>query len=312
MALVGRPSRTEEAISESVARDQASTTKTPRHEEGLGVLVSWWYHPLMSMTEESHQQDDKAATRGVPSLVWREGQDRRLAMLHRWGALEEGAHILVDGCGVGMYVRALAGFTLRVWGLDIEPDRVAEAQAAVPAAPAAAAAALQVAAGERLPYADGRFDAVLSHEVIEHVSDDRQVLAEALRVLRPGGRLLLFCPNRLYPFETHGHYWRGRYHFGNTPLINWLPSRWRDRLAPHVRAYTRRDLRRLLAGLPGTIIHHTQIYPGFDNIVTRRPLLGRWLRRITYALERTPLRAFGLSHFVVVVREEQAGTQVDG
>ncbi|HUT15691.1 MAG TPA: class I SAM-dependent methyltransferase, partial [Anaerolineae bacterium] len=135
------------------------------------------------MTEESHLQGDKAATRGVPSLVWREGQDRRLAMIHRWGACyEEGARILVDGCGVGMYVRALAGFTPRVWGLDIEPERVAEAQAAAPIA------ALQVAAGERLPYADGRFDAVLSHEVIEHVSDDRQALAEALRVLRPGGR----------------------------------------------------------------------------------------------------------------------------
>jgi len=252
----------------------------------------------MSMTEESHQQGDKAATRGVPSLVWREGQDRRLAMIQRWGALEEGERVLVDGCGVGMYARALAGFTPRVWGLDIEPERVAEAQVAAPAA------ALQVAAGERLPYANGRFDAVLSHEVIEHVGDDRQALAEALRVLRPGGRLLLFCPNRLYPFETHGHYWRGHYHFGNTPLINWLPSRWRNRLAPHVRAYTRRDLRRQLAGLPATVIHHTQIYPGFDNIVARRPLLGRWLRRVTYGLERTPLRAFGLSHFMVVVRAE--------
>jgi hypothetical protein len=71
-----------------------------------------------------------------------------------------------------------------------------------------------------------------------------------------------------------------------------------------VRAYTRRDLRRLLAGLPGSIVHHTQIYPGFDNVVAGRPRLGRWLRRITYALERTPLRGFGLSHFLVVVRTQ--------
>jgi len=247
--------------------------------------------------QEGYLEGDKAATRGVPSLVWREGQERRLAMMQRWASLQS-AHILVDGCGVGMYVRTLGECTPHIAGMDIEPERVAEAQAAV------RHAMLQVAVGERLPYADGRFDAVLSHEVIEHVGDDRQVLAEALRVLRPGGRLLLFCPNRLYPFETHGHYWRRRYHFGNTPLINWLPDRWRNRLAPHVRAYTRRDLRRLLVGLPAAIVHHTQIYPGFDNVVARQPALGRWLRRFTYALERTPLRTFGLSHFLVL---EKAG-----
>lgn len=242
--------------------------------------------------------DDKghiAAVRGVPSLVWREGQERRLAMVRRWAALD-GTDILVDGCGVGMYVHALRGFSSHIYGMDIEPERVLEAQSIVPDA------ALQVAVGERLPYADSRFDAVLSHEVIEHVDDDRQVMIEALRVLRPGGRLLLFCPNRLYPFETHGHYWRGRYRFGNTPFINWLPSRWRNRLAPHVRAYTRRDVQELLAGLPARVVCHTQIYPGFDNVVARRPALGRWLRGFSYALERTPLRSFGLSHFLVVER----------
>ena len=243
--------------------------------------------------DEAHLDKDIAATRGVPSLVWRAGQERRLGMMRCWASLDD-ARVLVDGCGVGMYVRALRDFTLHVYGLDIEPERVAEAQVAVPDA------ALQVAAGERLPYADGSLDVVLSHEVIEHVDDDQQALVEALRVLRPGGRLLLFCPNRLYPFETHGHYWRGSYHFGNTPLINWLPNRWRNRLAPHVRAYTRQDLKRLLAGLPARFVHYTRIYPGFDNIVARRPVLGCWLRRITYALERTPLRAFALSHFLVV------------
>ena len=240
-----------------------------------------------------HFEKDIAAVRGLPSLVWRAGQERRLKMMQRWAQLT-GARILVDGCGVGMYVRALCDFTSHACGLDIEPARVAEAQAAVPDA------AFQVADCETLPYADDSFDVVLSHEVIEHVADDRQALAEALRVLRPGGRLLLFCPNRFYPFETHGHYWRGRYHFGNTPLINWLPNSLRNRLAPHVRAYTTRDLRRLLDGLPARIVHHTQIYPGFDNIVARWPRLGRWLRTFTYTLERTPLRVFGLSHFLVV------------
>ena len=252
----------------------------------------------MNAQEPATPEQDIAARRGVPSLVWRAGQERRLGMMRSWAELD-GARILVDGCGVGMYVRALSGFSPHVHGLDIEPERVAEARQEVPDAH------LLVAVGERLPYGDGLLDIVFSHEVIEHVQDDRQMLVEALRVLRPGGRLLLFCPNRLYPFETHGCYWRGRYRFGNIPLINWLPNCWRNRLAPHVRAYTRGGLRELLDGLPARIVYQTQIYPGFDNIVARRPGLGRWLQRVTYAMEGTPLRVFGLSHFMVV--EKAAG-----
>jgi SAM-dependent methyltransferase len=157
--------------------------------------------------------------------------------------------------------------------------------------------------GERLPFATVSFDVVFSHEVLEHVDDDRACVAEMVRVTRPGGRIVVFVPNRLYPFETHGVFWRGRYRFGNAPLVNWLPTPLRDRLAPHVRAYTSRSLRRLFDGLPARIVHHTQIFPGYDNVVARRPILGQALRAFTYALERTPLRAFGLSHLLVAEKE---------
>ncbi|MCC7352933.1 MAG: class I SAM-dependent methyltransferase [Anaerolineae bacterium] len=214
-------------------------------------------------------------------------------MICRWGR-PDGARVLVDGCGVGMYVRALRAYTPHLHALDIEAERVTEAATIVPDV------CFAVAAAEALPYTDGSFDLVLSHEVIEHVADDRQVVREMVRVLRPGGRAVIFCPNRLYPFETHGHYWQGRYHFGNTPLINWLPDRFRRYLAPHVRAYTGRGLRNLLRGLPVRVVTHTQVYPGYDNVVARHPRLGRALRAVTYAAERTPLRAFGLSHFLVL------------
>lgn len=236
---------------------------------------------------------DQAALRGVPSLVWRAGQERRLALIRQWAAVE-GAQVLVDGCGIGMYVRGLQQAGAQVAGLDIEFDHVAEAAVHAPAA------ALCQGAGERLPFPDGSFDLVLSHEVIEHVADDRAYAAEMVRVLR--GRAVIFCPNRLYPYETHGHYWRGQYHFGNSPLINYLPDPLRHRLAPHVRAYTRSDLLGLFQGLPVRVLLHTAIYPGYDNIVYRRPELGRFLRRLTYGLEQTPLRWFGLSHLLVVER----------
>jgi hypothetical protein len=58
-------------------------------------------------------------------------------------------------------------------------------------------------------------------------------------------------------------------------------------------------LRRLLAPLPVKIITHTQIFPGYDNILARRPAFGQWLQRATYAIEQTPLRLLGLSHLLV-------------
>ncbi len=182
---------------------------------------------------------ERAALRGNPSFVWRAGQNRRLDMILQWGmrSRQEGlwatngvgapqgviagpglGRVLVDGCGVGMYVKALLPFAQEVAGIDIEWEHLEIAAGNVPEAQ------LDLAACEALPYPQDSFDLVLSHEVLEHVNDDRQAVAEMVRVLRPGGRAVIFVPNRLYPFETHGHYWRGEYHFGNTPLINYLPD----------------------------------------------------------------------------------------
>ena len=241
---------------------------------------------------------DKAITLGHPSYVWGYGQERRLDLIRRHVSLEEGS-ILDVGCGVGMYVQAFRRSSLQVYGVDIDGEKLAEASSQLPN--------LGQAVAEALPYLDTTFDVVLSHEVIEHVTDDRRAVAEAVRVLqspRPhegisGGRLVIFAPNRLYPFETHGVYWRGNYRAGNIPLVNYLPDLWRSRLCPHVRAYTAQGLRQLLAGLPVQIVTHAQIYPGYDKIVRRRPGLGRWFRTATYLLESTPLQRFGLSHFLV-------------
>jgi SAM-dependent methyltransferase len=190
-----------------------------------------------------------------------------------------------------MYVRAFRTFTNHAFGVEIDLERAVEAGHHLPN--------IALAPGECLPFPDGSFDAVLLNEVIEHMADDRQAIAEAVRVLRPGGRVVVFAPNRLYPFETHGVYWRGQYHFGNIPLVGYLPDGVRHRFAPHVRAYTVVGLRRLFNDLPVTVVVHTQVYPGYDNLVGRHPAFGRALRRVTYLAEGTPLRAFGLSHFLV-------------
>lgn len=246
----------------------------------------------------------RAALRGEPSYVWRAGQERRLEMIRRGADGRDSGVVLDNGCGVGQYLGRLNESARLAIGLEYEREHARTARGLD----------LNVvqAVSENLPYADSSLDLILSHEVLEHVADDRRALEEMTRVLRmpdhPGdlnpGRLILFVPNRGYPFETHGVSWRGRYYFGNIPLVNYLPRRLRDRLAPHVRAYTRRDLEHLLAGLPLRVVQRTIIFGAYDNIIARWPRIGRWLRMVLQALEKTPLKVFGLSHLWVLERKK--------
>ena len=234
----------------------------------------------------------KAALRGEPSYVWRDGQRRRLEMILESSGDNLGGCALVDGCGVGMYLHHMRDHFEAVIGLDIEFARLRKAKTLEEK--------IITGAGEWLPFPENSFDLILSHEVLEHVQDDQAAIREIFRTLTPGGRLVLFCPNRGYPFETHGFYWGGKYHFGNIPLINYLPRFWRDKFAPHVNVYTRRDLARLFEGLPVRFIKQMTIFGAYDNIIAQKPHLGKFIRAILQRLERTPFSRLGLSHFWVV------------
>lgn len=235
---------------------------------------------------------EKAALRGEPSYVWRAGQARRLEMIQRAAGARLQGRVLENGCGVGMYVEKLAQAGGAVFGLEYDFERAREAARRSPG--------IVNAAGEALPYPDSTFDLILSHEVLEHVADDRLAVREMIRVLKPGGRAVIFVPNIGYPFETHGIYWRGRYRFGNIPLVNYLPRLLRNRLAPHVRIYAFGDLAALFDGLPVRFLERTVIFGAYDNLIARFGAWGKALRAVLHFLEHTPLRWFGLSHFWVV------------
>lgn len=245
-------------------------------------------------TRTAVRTSDKRAVLGHPSQIWTRGLERRLEIMRRHVDLE-GRRILDIGCGVGAFVRRLREFSQRVAGIDVDAEHVIEGGKEVPD--------LALAVGESLPFANGTFDIVLLHEVLEHVTDDLQTLRESRRVLAPAGRVVIFCPNRLYPFETHGIFLGKRYVFGNIPLVNYLPDPVRGRLVPHARAYTATGLRLVYrrAGLRPLV--HSYVFPGFDHVMRRRKVVGRVLRSFLYPLETSPLRIFGLSHFVVLVRD---------
>jgi SAM-dependent methyltransferase len=98
--------------------------------------------------------------------------------------LPPGSPVLDLGCGVGHSFDRLA--PRETVGVDLDPGALA-----------GQARETHVADMRALPFEAGRFASVLSVQSIEHVPDPERVLAEAVRVLRPGGTAVLVTPNRL-------------------------------------------------------------------------------------------------------------------
>ena len=103
-----------------------------------------------------------------------------------------GDRVLDVGCGPGFYVDELAGQVGRtgsVTGVDASPQSLALARRRTEGHDNVT---LHLADATALPGADGVFDAALSVQVLEYVTDVDAALAELHRALRPGGRLVIW------------------------------------------------------------------------------------------------------------------------
>ncbi|HWE30215.1 MAG TPA: methyltransferase domain-containing protein [Polyangia bacterium] len=117
---------------------------------------------------------------------------RREAALAQRVLLRAGERLLEIGCGEGANLHHLRDDGALRFGVDFSSEKASFARNATGAATVTADGAL-------LPFADGGFDAVLIRDVLHHVPAPAAVLAEARRVLAPGGRLVLVEPNRNSP-----------------------------------------------------------------------------------------------------------------
>ena len=112
--------------------------------------------------------------------------------------LARGKRVLDAGCGAGYGAAELAKSALSVVGADIAADAVAFAQEhyRLPYLE------FEQASCTALPHPAAAFDLVVAFEVIEHLTDWREFLLEARRVLSPTGQFIVSTPNKLYYAES--------------------------------------------------------------------------------------------------------------
>jgi len=207
------------------------------------------------------------------------------------------------GCGAGEYVFALRDlFGTDAWGVEFSADKVRQAQRHP-------RHAVRIKQGniEGLEEPDAAYDVILLNEVIEHVPDERAALREVFRVLKAGGCLLVFAPNRWFPFETHGVTVKssGRKVPPYLPGVPYVPLVFGNRIFHYpARNYWPHELRQLIREAGFAIRRVGYFWQTFENISGSQPALVRIgrpvLRRLAAAGERIPvLKRFGASQIIV-------------
>jgi len=134
---------------------------------------------------------------GAAGEIWYEHWHRYHFAAH----FVAGRAVLDVASGAGYGSALLARTAARVVGVDLSEAAAEHARARY-----ASIANLEFHAADctALPFADASFDAVVSFETIEHIAAQEAFLDEVRRVLRPGGIVVLSCPNKLEYTDKRG------------------------------------------------------------------------------------------------------------
>ena len=212
------------------------------------------------------------------------------------------------GCGVGDYVFALLEhLKLDAYGVEYEEGKVASGKTHLKYGSRIFQGDL-----ENLQIESQQWDYAMLNEVLEHVPHEPKALQEIWRILKPGGILFVFSPNRWFPFETHGVALKrsGRSVQPWIPFIPYLPLAIGNRVFDYwARNYWQGELRGLVKAANFEIIETGFIWPTFEGISGRQPRFVRWvkplLQRASQHIEKLPLIGrFGASQVLVCRKRE--------
>jgi len=109
------------------------------------------------------------------------------------GPINKGDVVLDIGCGAGVdaiFAAMMTGPTGKAVGIDIVPEMLQRAKSNMEMTDLKNVS-FELLAEEHLPFADAEFDVVISNGTINLIPDKARLLKEILRVLKPGGRLML-------------------------------------------------------------------------------------------------------------------------
>jgi 2-polyprenyl-6-hydroxyphenyl methylase/3-demethylubiquinone-9 3-methyltransferase len=120
----------------------------------------------------------------------------RDVLLHKLSVDPVGKRVLDIGSGGGFLAEEFAKVGCTVTGIDPSAPSIAQAQ--VHAESVGLTITYRVASGEAIPFGDATFDIVYCCDVLEHVNDPDNVIAETARVLTPGGVYLFDTINRTF------------------------------------------------------------------------------------------------------------------
>lgn len=188
----------------------------------------------------------------------------------------QGKRVLDVGCGNGYVLAQYARHGAHVHGIDLTEAALRLSRQRFELA--GLDGDFQLTDGESIPHADASFDIVCAMGVLHHVADPRPMVAEMLRVLKPGGQVIMM----LY----HRYSWRN---LVIIPLLALLHPKYRGRSlqgvrnatdgldCPLAKVYSRRQARELLHDFEGHRFQVNQL--AWRDLFARSPLT-RWLERV--------------------------------